>query len=93
MLTKTLAAALFAFALTGVAAAETDASQVPVADYTVFVDLPTGFAFLKLPQGWKFAGKVDDAELAKLPDSVLTALLKSDEEPMLARREDGAPMN
>jgi hypothetical protein len=86
MFTKTLAAAVFAFALVGTAAAETETTTVPVADYTVFVDLPTGFAFVKLPQGWKFVGRVDEAELAKLPDTVVTALLKSDDAPMVAHR-------
>jgi hypothetical protein len=80
MLTKTVAAALFAFALVGTAAAGTEAAQVSLPDYAVYVDLPTGFTFVKLPQGWKFAGKVDEADMAKLPDTVVTALLTSDDD-------------
>ena len=47
----------------------------PVADYSVFVDAPTGFVFVKLPAGWKFAGKVEAQEVARLPSSVLTDLV------------------
>ena len=47
----------------------------PPADYSVFVDLPTGFAFLKLPEGWKFAGKLRASDLTVLPPSVITSLL------------------
>ncbi len=65
------------------AAAET---AIVVADYTVFVDPPTGFVFVKLPAGWKFVGKVDDASIAKLPGTVVTALLKADGDTLMARR-------
>jgi hypothetical protein len=77
MLKKTLLIALAAFGLAGSSAAQTDAAQAVVSDYTVFVDPPTGFAFVKLPQGWKFVGKVAEGDLAKLPGTVATALLKS----------------
>ena len=50
----------------------------PVADYTVFVDPPTGFVFVKLPEGWKFVGKVADDQLDKLPAGVVTALLSEE---------------
>lgn len=85
-----LASALFAAApmLAAAAAAEPVAKVVP--DCTVFVDLPTAFVFLKLPAGWKFAGKVDDRDLARLPDGVVTALLtdaaNADESSRLALR-------
>jgi len=46
-----------------------------VANYTVFVDPPTGFVIVKLPQGWKFAGKVEPREVAALPPTVVTELL------------------
>lgn len=59
------------------ARAET-ATTVPVADYTVFVDPPTGFVFVKLPQGWKFAGRVAPEDVARLPPTIVTALLAED---------------
>ena len=51
-----------------------------VADYTVFVDPPTGFVFVKLPAKWTFVGKVDAKDLALLPSNVETALLVGDHE-------------
>lgn len=60
------------------AQAETSATRVPVADYTVFVDPPTGFVFVKLPQGWKFAGRVAPEDVARLPPTIVTALLAED---------------
>ena len=54
------------------------APVAPVADYTVFVDAPTGFVFVKLPQGWKFAGKSDAALPAVAPAHVVTRLLPAE---------------
>jgi hypothetical protein len=51
-----------------------------VADYSVFFDPPTAFVFVKLPAGWKFAGKVEGADVAKLPAGVVTYLLHPDSE-------------
>lgn len=53
-------------------------AAVTVKDYDVFVDPPTGFVFVKLPEGWKFAGKVDPAALDRLPPTVLTWLLPAE---------------
>lgn len=62
----------------GAASTETDSANVTTADYTVFVDPPTGFVFVKLPQGWKFAGRVSPEDVARLPPTIVTALLKED---------------
>ena len=50
-----------------------------VADFTVFLDTPTGFVFVKLPAGWKFVGKVDIADLTHLQPNVVTSLLDDDD--------------
>jgi hypothetical protein len=84
-MTKTLITAAFAlFAAFGslsaqAADASADARQVPVKNFDVYVDLPTGFVFMKLPSGWKFIEKVDGAAMAQLPAGVLTALLLSED--------------
>jgi hypothetical protein len=44
-------------------------------DFSVFVDTPTGFTFVKLPGGWKFAGKVGPNEVRHLPSTVLTSIV------------------
>jgi len=64
----------------GRAQSETDSRQIAVADYTLFVDPPTGFVFVKLPQGWKFAGKIEPTDVARLPANVVTTLLRPDRE-------------
>ncbi|HSN33832.1 MAG TPA: hypothetical protein VLU41_14185 [Ideonella sp.] len=69
------------------------AQSEPIAarDFTVFVDPPTGFAFVKLPQGWKFVGAVEASDLARLPPTVLTSLLQpAADDPRLARASSGA---
>lgn len=53
-------------------------SKVAVKNFDVFVDPPTGFVFIKLPQGWKFVGKVEPSTLSSLPPTVLTSLLAED---------------
>jgi len=81
-MSKILIASLFAalsFAATAPAQAQSD-TAIAVADYTVFVDPPTGFAFVKLPAGWKFVGKVDAKDVGQLPAGVVTALLTDDDD-------------
>ena len=60
------------------ALAQSAAPQVKNLD--VYVDLPTGFAFIKMPAGWKFVGRLDADELRNLPASTLTSLLPPDED-------------
>ncbi|MGA0609895.1 hypothetical protein [Caldimonas sp. KR1-144] len=71
----TLGAALIASGAAG--AAEPEAA--PVKDFDVYVDLPTGFTFVKMPQGWKFVGQLDQQAMRKLPGSVHTWLLPAEE--------------
>lgn len=63
-------------------AAQTAAPQVRTLD--IYVDLPTGFTFVKMPAGWKFVGKLDAAQMRELPSTTLTSLLPADEEATLA---------
>ena len=75
----TLGAALSA-AVACVVLAQTPAEDsmpraLVVADYTVFLDPPTGFVFVKLPQGWKFVGSVEAVDLGRPPANVVTTLL------------------
>lgn len=53
-------------------------SPAVVKDFDIFLDPPTGFVFVKLPQGWKFVGKVEESALASLPPKVITSLLPAE---------------
>lgn len=66
---------LFVAAGIALAALSAQAAPVEVHDFDVFVDPPTAFAFVKLPQGWKFVGKIDAKALSELPAKVHTSLL------------------
>jgi hypothetical protein len=48
------------------------ASHDSAPTYAVFVDQPTGYTFVKLPTGWKFAGAVSKEQAQHLPATVLT---------------------
>ena len=66
-------------------------APLPVADYTLFVDPPTAFAFIKLPTGWKFVGKLDASQLKRLPPGTMTALLPPDVEPVTVSVQEPRP--
>jgi hypothetical protein len=72
----------------GVARAQPERPDPPP-DYTVFVDPPTGFVFVKLPAGWKFVGRIEQADLARLPADVVTRLVPAPARD--AGRVDGCP--
>jgi hypothetical protein len=69
-----LAAPLVSFAQT---AAPATAQGAP-APYSVFVDQPTGYTFVKMPGGWKFVGAVSKEEAQHVPATVLTSVLPAD---------------
>lgn len=73
------AALPLALALSQPAMAEPAAAPV-VSTFDVFVDLPTGFAFVKMPAGWKFVGKLEADQMRDLPNTVHTTLLPPDED-------------
>lgn len=71
--------ALLMAGLIGSPASAQTTEAVVVNEYDVFVDLPTAFAFVKLPSGWKFVGKLDAEQLRHLPAGTLTSLLPASE--------------
>ncbi|SAK93116.1 hypothetical protein AWB75_06632 [Caballeronia catudaia] len=71
-LSAVAAALLLASPLVSFAQTTTAASPAP---YSVFVDQPTGFTFVKMPSGWKFVGAVSKEEAQHVPASVLTSVL------------------
>lgn len=77
---RTLAA--LALALASFAAALPAQAQgfVPVRDWDVYVDLPTGFAYVKTPQRWVFVRQLDAEQMSRLPASTLTALLPPEQQ-------------
>jgi hypothetical protein len=81
---------LFVAASLALAALSTHADPVEVRDFDVFVDPPTAFVFVKLPQGWKFVGKIDAKALADLPPKIHTSLLSLDEGERIADSERAA---
>jgi hypothetical protein len=71
------------------ASAFAEPASVPVKDFDVYVDTPTGFVFVKLPAGWKFVARIDDAELSRLPGTVLTSLLPAEADGTVMARQGG----
>jgi hypothetical protein len=72
---KLLAASIAASCALAPTASRADKVARVVVDYTVFLDPPTGFVFVKLPAGWKFVGKVHQHDVARAPGNVVTAML------------------
>jgi len=81
---------LFLAASVALVALSIHAEPVEVRDFDIFVDSPTGFVFVKLPQEWKFAGKVDAEALADLPPKIHTSLRSPDEGERIADSERAA---
>ena len=81
-ISKTATAALFVSALLGTAhavSAETAKPAIPVilvaSHDDVYIDPPTGFAFVQTPAGWKFIRKIDEKSYQDYKDSVVTEKL------------------
>jgi len=74
-----IAAALVVASSAVVAQTAADTAQMDAVasakNFAVFVDTPTGFTFVKLPGGWKFAGKVGPNDVRNLPSNVLTSVV------------------
>lgn len=73
-LTTSLAAVAATTSATAPIPAGSAVDRVSVKDFDVFVDLQTGFAFVRTPDRWTFVRKLDAAQLKNLPPSTLTAL-------------------
>jgi hypothetical protein len=61
------------------------AEPVVVKNLDMFVDPPTGFVFVKMPQGWKFVGQLDAQAMRALPAGVHTSLLTPDADDDMSR--------
>lgn len=49
-------------------------TTLPVEDFGVFVDLPTGFAYVKTPSGWHFVRQIEASRLSDLHPSTFVSL-------------------
>lgn len=72
---RPLATLALTLAVLAVAAPAQAQSFVAVRDWDVYVDLPTGFAYVKTPQRWVFVRQLDAEQMSRLPASTLTSLL------------------
>lgn len=57
----------------GAANAETPKDYAP-SDYLVYVDQPTGYAFVRTPYGWTFVRKIEAPQLAEQATQLQLAL-------------------
>lgn len=69
---RILTALLLTLAAAGAAQAQ---SFIQTKDWDVYVDLPTRFAYVKTPLGWKFVRQLDESQMGRLHPTTLTALL------------------
>lgn len=60
------------------------AEPVQIQNLELFVDPPSAFVFIHMPQGWKFVGKLDEAGMRSLPAGIHTKLLPDDAEEVLS---------
>lgn len=73
VLALTVAAALPSYAQS---AGET---AVPVEEFSVFVDMPTGFAFVRTPSGWRFVRQIEANKLGQLHPTTLVSVMQAGE--------------
>ncbi len=73
--------AIAALAIAAAAASTPSQAQsfVQVKEWDVYVDLPTRFAYVKTPMGWKFVRQLDEAQMGQLHPTTLTALLPAEQ--------------
>ena len=71
-----------------VSAAGQTAKVLP--DFTVFVDPPTGFVFVKLPAGWKFVGQAELPTAGMPAPGVVTSLLDGSDDDTTERQAQAA---
>lgn len=78
-MTRTLAALALAFASFAAALPAQAQSFIQVRDWDVYVDQPTGFAYVKTPKRWVFVRQLDEQQMQRLHPRTLTALLPAEQ--------------
>lgn len=88
LLVPTLTRSLAALALSAAALMPAHAEKaVPVEDFSVFVDIPTGFAFVKTPSGWRFVRQIESSRLGELHPTTLVSVIQAGERVGQARTD------